>query len=161
MGPFPVVKNKRFIVTFQDAFSGFNIMVASPDHTTNTVVQLLVERVVTYYRTPVHVFGDRGREFVGHIWDQLETILGCTMVRTSPYHPQGNGQVECSHRTINNAIRAEIAQKGTNRWPEHLPAIQRSMNAAPREDCQLSPHQIIMDTVPHLPADLHLPCKRL
>lgn len=100
----------RLPVTFQDVFSGYNILVASSDHTANLVAGVLVERVVTYFGTSVRILSDKGREFVSHVWDRPEDILGCTMVQTSPYHPQGKERIDRSHRIINNLIRAATAQ---------------------------------------------------
>lgn len=68
-----------------------------------------IERVIAYFGMPERIFSDRDREFVGHVWDQLERVLGCTMIRTSPCHPQGNALEERAHRTINNLIRAMLA----------------------------------------------------
>lgn len=110
MGPFPVSRGKRFVIMFQDTFSGYNIQVASPDHTAEQVVWALVEKVIAYFGTPERMLNDRGREFVGHhVWDQLERVFGCIIIRTSPYNLQGNGRVESSHKKINNLIRVTSA----------------------------------------------------
>lgn len=79
MGPFPLSEGKWFVVTFQDAFSGYNILVTSADYTADAVAKLLIERVVAYFGVPVRILSDRGRELISHVWDQLEVIQGCTM----------------------------------------------------------------------------------
>lgn len=79
------------------------------------------------------------------------------MVHTSPYHPQGNGGSEQSHRTINNLIRVTIAQAGMGQWPDVLPAVQLTMNLAPRKDCHLSPDQVLMGNLMRLSGDINLP----
>lgn len=83
------------------------------------------------------------------------------MIQTSPYHPQGNGQVERSHGTINNLNRATAAQRGEQKWPRVISAVQLTVNSATHEDYHLSSYQIIMGNLAKLPADLNLPRKLL
>lgn len=43
IGPFPSAGPNHFIISFQDTFSGYNIAMANPDHTTTTVACALIE----------------------------------------------------------------------------------------------------------------------
>lgn len=156
MGPFPPSHGNNFIFMFHDTFSRYNILVPCLEHTALTVAQLLVERVIAYSGTPVRILScQRTRIHQPRMASTGESAWLCNGALPL-YHPQGNGGAERSHRIINNLIRATTAQAGSDKWVDILPAVQLTMNSAPREECHLSPHQILMGTLVRLPANLHL-----
>lgn len=98
---------------------------------------------------------------MGTVRSSLEKWMGCTMIHTSPYHPQGNSRVKRSLRTINNLVRAALASTGMARWPDVMSSVQLTMNSAPRAEHHLSPHELLCGTVALLPVALHFPRKPL
>ncbi|KAG0711856.1 Retrovirus-related Pol polyprotein [Chionoecetes opilio] len=157
MGPFPSHRGKRFVITFIDCFSRFTILVPSADHTGTTVARVLMDRVVSVFGLPRRILSDRGREFTGIVWSQLQLLLGCSMVRTSPYHPQGIGIVERSHRTVGDILRAVKVDDPRSAWPDVVSSAQLSLNTSPGEPHGFSPFEVIFGRVAPLPADRHIP----
>ena len=97
VGPLPEDQGKRFLVVFVDCFSGYCILIPTKDHTATTVTQVLLDRVIGYFGAPQASLSNDGPEFVGHLWTELLKQMDVKAVRTSPYHPQGNGINERSH----------------------------------------------------------------
>lgn len=82
---------------------------------------------------PTRILSDCGQEFVRYVWEQLPKWMGCTVFHTSPYHPQENAKVERSHRTINNLIKASLADVGFNLWPDLVSSVQLTLNTSSRD----------------------------
>ena len=51
--------------------------------------------------------------------------------RTTSYHPQANGLVECFHRHLKSTLRARLT--GPN-WIDELPWVLLGIRTAPKED---------------------------
>lgn len=59
MGLFPTVSGHRFVITFLDVFTGYCVLVTSADHTVANVAHALMDRVVSYFGTPVRILSSR------------------------------------------------------------------------------------------------------
>ena len=47
---------------------------------------------------------DQGTEFTGDVIAAMCKLLGIEKIRTTPYHPQGNGSAERVHQTLQRMI---------------------------------------------------------
>ncbi len=54
--------------------------------------------------------------------------------------PQSNGMVERTHRQIKDALCARLED---GRWPEHPPWVLFGLRAASKEDCAISPAELV------------------
>lgn len=90
----------------------------------------LMTDILAYFRVILTLLSDQGWEFTGHVWQELQHLLGCKVYLTSPFHPIGNAVVERVNRTINNVIRTILMEDPHLQWPVVLPTIQLNLNAA-------------------------------
>ena len=140
---------------FVDCFSRFTILVTASNHTADTVSDALLRHVVPYFGTPRRLLSDRGREFVGDVWDNLTRSLGIQRVLTSPYHPEGNSINERSHRTMNNMLRARLLRDLPSRkWVVEIPGIMLALNTMVHEPHGFSASMVATGREPSLPPDL-------
>ena len=140
---------------FVDCYSRYTILVPASNHTASTVSDALLRHVVPYFGTPRRLLSDRGREFVGEVWDKLIRSLGIQRLLTSPYHPEGNSINERSHRTINNMLRARLLDGTPSRtWVDKIPGIMLALNAMAHEPHGFSASMIATGREPTLPPDL-------
>ena len=155
VGPLPADHRQEFLIVFVDCYLRYTILVPSGNHTASTVSEALLRHVVPYFGTPLRLLSDRGREFVGDVWEKLVCSLGIQRVLTSPYHPEGNANNERSHRTLNNMLCARLLEGSSSKaWVEKVPGIMLALNAMSHEPHGFSASMVATGREPTLPPDV-------
>ena len=87
---------------------------------------------------------------------KLCTQFGVGKTTMTPYHPQGNGQVEEAHQTLGNMIgKLEIEHK--KQWPKHLAKLTHMYNSTRSAVTGYLPHFLMFGQRPSLPIDFLFP----
>ena len=80
-------------------------------------------------------------------------------LHTTPYHPQRNGLVERSHKTIIQMIR-KLGEDEIADWPGHLAEIVHAYNATQSAMTGYSPYYLMFGCRPILPVEFYFPTLR-
>ena len=62
---------------------------------TKTMAEKLFDDFVMKFGTPNWILHDHGEEIEDKLFGETKKYLGIKRCRTTPYHPTGNGIVEC------------------------------------------------------------------
>ena len=118
--PLPPSNGFTYLLTCIDRFTRWPEAIPMSDITTSSVGNALISSWISQFGAPSLITTERGRQFELALWKQLMSVLGTT--RTTSYHPQANGLVECFHRQLKCASKAQpnsvmdrISTTGTTR----------------------------------------------
>ena len=87
-------KGYRYILVLSDYFTKWTDAFPLRRHTARAVAEVLVNRFIVYHGVPKQIHSDQGAEFESALFQELVKMLGSTKIRTTPYRPQSDGQVE-------------------------------------------------------------------
>ena len=115
------------ILVMTDHFTRYSQAIATKDQTARTTARALVSTFVNHYGMPCRLLSDQGANFESRTIQQLCELLGIKKSHTSPYHPQGNAQVERFNKTLLSML-ACLTEEEKTRWKDHLPYIVHAYN---------------------------------
>ena len=148
----PVIHN---VLVLQDHFSKYVSAYVVKNQTARTAAETLRFGYFGLFSAPAYLVSDQGKAFTGHIITHLCELYGVQKLRTSPYHAQTNGQVECMNQTIIRMISKLEDRKAC--WSEHLPELLMAYNATRSAVTGYSPYYLLFGRRPRIPVDYLFP----
>jgi len=106
--------------------------------TSTDLACLFVLHVFSKHGVPSHVTSDRDLEFVSNFFQSLGTALDMCLHFTSGYHPEGDGQTECTNQTLKQYLCVYCNYQQDN-WSELLPLAEFAYNNALSVTTSVSP----------------------
>jgi hypothetical protein len=85
---------------------------------------------------------DRGAPFVERFWELLQNSLGTTMIRSSAYHPQTDGQTERVNHILEDMLRACVIHYGKD-WDKCLSLAEFSYNNSYQSSLKMAPFEAL------------------
>ena len=152
MGPLPVSSHGfRYILVITDLFSKWVETFPLVGTDSNTLAKILVDEIAC--RCGIH--SDQGSNFVSEVIQTLCAMMGVQRTQTTPYHPQGNGQVERFNRTLEGML-SKVVSDHQRDWDEHLQKVLFAYRTAIHESTGYLPFLVTFGRSPNLPVDVVL-----
>ena len=128
----------RYVLCITDYFSKYTQAIALPNQTAETVADRVTKHWLHVYGEPNEIHTDQGTNFESSLMKELCEVYQIEKTRTSPYHPQSDGQVERFNKTIMNLVFA--LNQETEKWDEILQLAVTAYNSTIHESTGFTPN---------------------
>jgi transposase InsO family protein len=151
----------KYVLVIIDLFTKYVEVVPCISANAHTVMDVLFKNIFMRYGHPKRLLSDNGSHFRNTLVEAYCKENGITKLYSSPYYPQGDGQVERFMRNMNDSL-ACLTNADPHGWSSFLPGIQFAYNTTKHASIKVTPHHALYCTEPPSPivlpaADLALP----
>jgi transposase InsO family protein len=153
VGPLPQTSfGNLYILTMQDELTRYAVAVALCATDAQTVARAFVECFVCIYGIPTSILTDCGTNFLSDVFKQMCKLLDIERSKTTPWHPQTNGYLERSHRTLKTYLRSFVDKD--NEWDNLLCYATYCYNSTIHTSTNFTPYELVFGHKPEIPAIL-------
>ena len=139
-----------------DGLTGWAEAIPIDDQHAETVARFVLSEWVSRYGAPEQIHSDRGAQFESALFEELCTLFGVDMTRTTPYRPQSNGKCECFNRTLFTMLRRAVQRRPYD-WEPLMPAVLQAYRSTPSEAANFTPNRLAFGREMRLPIDVGTP----
>ena len=107
----------EYILVIIDHITRYAQAYPTRNQAAKTVAEKLYNDYILRFGFPAKIHRGQGVEFEHKLLKNREALCGVGHCRKTPYHPQGNGQVERFNRTLLDMMR--ILPEEKSRWKDH------------------------------------------
>eukprot|EP00253_Pinus_taeda_P023091 PITA_23091 len=116
----PPSRQKKYILVCTDYVTKWVEAKALSFATENSVVQFLFDDIFTRFGVPREIVTDQGSQFTSNLMEKLMEEYKIKHRKSTPYHPQANGQVESTNKVL-ESITTKTVHLHRRDWAERLP----------------------------------------
>ena len=155
LGPVTMANETRakHILVMTDFFTKYVVSVPLNGTEALDAAKEIVESWILRFGVPDVLHTDQGKNFGSELMLEVCRLLKIDKTRTSPYHPQGNGQVERHNRVIADVI-SKFCADNPRTWDKMLPYLSFIYNTTIHRTIQATPYSLVYGQECQYPIDL-------
>ena len=144
-------KNANVLV-ITDHFTRFAQAYVTGNQQATTAAKVFIDKFVTNYGYPERKLTDQAQAFNGKLYEALCKQAKIKKIRTTPYHPQTNGQCERFNRTLMTML-GSLPQNNKVNWQDWVSTLVHAYNCTTTRVTGFSPYFLMFGREPKIPAD--------
>ena len=133
-----------------DHFTRYAQAYPTQNKSAKTVAEKLYNYYIFRFGFPAKIHHDQDGKFENKLLEKLEDLCGMGHCHTIPYHPRGNGQVECFKTTLLDMLRMHPETEKSH-WREHVNKVVHTYNCTCHDTTGFSPFYLLFGKHPCLP----------
>ena len=148
-------RNKDSIMVIVDRFSKMAHSVpCNKSNDASLIADLYFKEIVHLHGIPKTMVSDRDSKFLSHFWRTLWRKLGTSLLFSTSYHPQTDGQTEVTNRSLGNLLRSlgnllrSYIGKNVKQWDLIMPQIEFAYNRSMHRIVGKSPFEVVYGLQP-------------
>lgn len=154
VGPLPLsYSGNKYLLTFQDDLSKFSEAIPITNTESKTLAEIFATNIVCRHGIPESILTDQGSNLISGMFAEVSKLLKIKRLKTTPYHPQTNGALERSHRTLAEYLRSYVT-KDTQAWDTWIPYAMFVYNTTPHSSTNYTPHELLYGFPAEIPNNL-------
>ena len=111
-------KGHDYLYIVVDRFRKMCILIACKKNiTTEKTNNIFFQNVWIHFGLPTSIVSDRDSRFVGNFWSKIWNMMDTNLKKSTPFHPQIDGQTEVVNRIVIHLLRG-YCSKHPNLWDE-------------------------------------------
>ena len=155
----PSKGNYENVLIVTNRYTRYAQAYACKNQTALKTARCLWEQFIRHYRFPHRILTDQGTNFEAELFKDLCDIAATKKVRTTSYHPQGNGLCERFNSTLLNMLGTLTPEQKVD-WKAHLLTMCNAYNSTVHSTTGFSPYFLMFGRHPRLPIDFQLGLSR-
>ncbi|GKD97079.1 putative reverse transcriptase domain-containing protein, partial [Tanacetum coccineum] len=112
------------------------------DYSTERLAKTYIDEIVALHGVPVLIISDRDGRFTSGCWQTIQKALGTRLDMSTAYHPQTDGQSECTIQTLEDMLRACVIDFSGS-WDVHLPLVEFFYNNSYHSSIRCAPFEAL------------------
>ena len=154
VGPLPLSHlHNKYILTFQDDLTKFSCGIPVQNAEAKTIAEAFVTEIICKHGIPETLLTDQGSNFLSEMFSEMCKLLKIRKLQTTPYHPQTNGALERSHRTLAEFLRHYV-DRDPHSWDTWIPYATFVYNTTSHTSTNFTPHELLYGFPAILPTSL-------
>ncbi|KAL0399243.1 UNVERIFIED_CONTAM: Retrovirus-related Pol polyprotein from transposon.6 [Sesamum radiatum] len=144
----PASNGKTVIWVVVDRLSKYAHFVSLPTHFTRaSLAASFSEAIYKLHGMPRTIVSDRDKVFISHFWSALFKLSGTTLMYSSAYHPQTDGQTEVLNRVLETFLRCFVSEM-PHRWARFIHLAEFWYNSTHHSSIGMPPFQALYGRAP-------------
>ena len=154
LGPLPLTpRGNRFVLVVTDYFTKWTESYAISNQEAVTVAEKLVAEYVCRFGVPRELHSDQGTNFESKVMKEVCKLLDIQKTRTTPLHPQSDGQVERYNRTLIEMLRGKLKESQED-WDLQLQPCMMAYRSSVHESTGETPNMLMLGREIEVPLDV-------
>ena len=141
------------VLVVTDRFTRYAQGFVTSNQTAKAVTETFYHGFLVHYGWPERIHSDKGGCFESDLIKELCKIAQVQKSHTTPYHPEGNAQVEKFNHTLLRMI-GTLDQDQKDKWQDWVSTLTHTYNCTRCESTGFSPYYLMFGQVPRLPVDI-------